>query len=225
MIYSNWELSKANSVYHFDNTRQDQPGEWFWVIGRFNNVWHADLEAIKTASRSMTWENRKFTMGRQGPVSPLLAQEEYDVAQGGGDPKMSLVDIFDDIQSYSNLQRIVDFFALEQAHARVHVQRTGQVFNRHIDKLGDLYPGVAHDRIIRFAVMLEDWEPGQFYQYGTAMYEHWQAGDVHWFDWPNVPHATANASNHARYTLQITGIKTNQTDRLISQNEVAYYTI
>lgn len=224
-MLSNWEISRAQSQYHFDNTTQDQPGEWFWVIGRFANTWHSELDHIKTETRPMTWETRKFTMGRAGPVSPLLAQEEYDVAQGGGDPKMALVDIFDDLAVCPNLQSIVDFFALDQARARVHVQRTGQVFNRHIDKLGDLYPGVSPDRIIRFAVMLEHWEPGQFYQYGTAMYERWQAGDVHWFDWPNVPHATANASNHARYTLQVTGIKTDQTDNLISQKDFVYYTI
>lgn len=224
-MLSSWEISRAQSQYHFDNARQDRPGEWFWVIGRFANTWRHELETIKTATRSMTWENRKFTMGRDGPVSPMLAQEEYDVIQGGGDPKMTLVDIFDNLECCPNLQNIVNFFSLEQEKARVHVQRTGQVFNRHIDKLGDLYPGVDHDRIIRFAVMLEDWEPGQFYQYGTAMYEQWHAGDVHWFDWSNVPHATANASNHARYTLQVTGIRSAQTDTLISQKEFEYYTI
>lgn len=222
-MLSNWEISRAQSRYHFDNQIKDQPGEWFWVIGRFDNIWSEELEAIKSASRPMTWENRKFTMGRNGPVSPMLAQEEYDVIQGGGDPKMTLVDVFDDFANMPNLQRIVDFFALEQVSTRIHIQRTGQVFNRHMDKLGDLYPGIPHDRIIRFAVMLEDWEPGQFYQYGTAMYERWQAGDVHWFDWPNVPHATANASNRARITLQVTGIKTAATDQLISQKQFTHF--
>jgi hypothetical protein len=63
--------------------------------------------------------------------------------------------------------------------------------------------------------MLEDWEPGQFYQYGNLMYENWTAGEVHYFDWPNVPHATANASSYPRYTLQITGVCTARTYEII----------
>jgi hypothetical protein len=34
-------------------------------------------------------------------------------------------------------------------------------------------------------------------------------------DWANVPHATANASNHARATIQITGLKTNRTREIL----------
>jgi hypothetical protein len=215
MYNSSWEYSKSRSTYHFDKKIKDQADEWFWVLGKFKNTWSQDLIAIKEAARPMTWENRKFSMGRNGPVSAMLEQEEYDVVKGGGDPKMTLVDMFDDFDSYPNLKAIIDFFALEQSKTRLHVQRTGQVFNRHIDKLDDLYPGTAHDQIIRFAVMLEDWEPGQFYQYGNLMYENWTAGEVHYFDWPNVPHATANASSYPRYTLQITGVCTARTHEII----------
>jgi hypothetical protein len=215
MYSSSWEYSKTRSKYHFDNNKKDKTNEWFWVLGKFKNTWAQDLVAIKEASRPMTWENRKFTMGRNGPVSPMIDAEEYDVIQGGGNPKMTLVDVFDDIGCYPNLQKIVNFFGLEQSNSRIHVQRTGNVFNRHIDKLDDLYPGVAYDQIIRFAVMLEDWKPGQFYQYGNLMYENWSAGEVHYFDWINVPHATANASNYPRYTLQVTGIRTDKTNKII----------
>ena len=99
------------------------------------------------------------------------------------------------------------------------------MFNRHIDKLDDLYPNTAPERIIRIAVMLEDWEPGQFYQYGNDMYDRWHAGDCHYFDWWNVPHATANASNYPRYTLQITGIRTDITDKLLSQKTFTQFKI
>jgi hypothetical protein len=65
--------------------------------------------------------------------------------------------------------------------------------------------------------MLTDWEPGQFYSYGTYTYSHWRAGDVHIFDWVNVPHATANASRSMRPVLQITGLKTAVTQFLLDQ--------
>jgi hypothetical protein len=64
--------------------------------------------------------------------------------------------------------------------------------------------------------MLEDWEPGQFYMYGNLVYDRWRAGDAHVFDWPNVPHATANASRKIRPALQVTGRKTAKTRELLA---------
>jgi hypothetical protein len=40
----------------------------------------------------------------------------------------------------------------------------------------------------------------------------WAAGEVTTFDWLNVPHCTANAGLSPRVTLQITGIRTEQTE-------------
>jgi hypothetical protein len=65
-------------------------------------------------------------------------------------------------------------------------------------------------------IMLADWEPGQFYSYGNYTYSQWRAGDVHIFDWANVPHATANASRSMRPVLQVTGLKTNRTRELLA---------
>ena len=222
---SSWEFTRARSHYHFDKQRKDNPGDWYTVLGRFKNTWAASLESIKNNCRPMTWENRKYTINREGPVSPMLEQEEYDIVIGGGDPKMAVVDVIDNFEPYPELTDIVNFFGLEQVKVRLHIQKTGQVFNRHIDKLDDLYPDQATERIIRFAVMLEDWEPGQFYQYGNDMYDRWSAGDCHYFDWWNVPHATANASSSPRYTLQITGIRTAITDKLLSQKTFTQFTI
>lgn len=213
---SSWEFTKARSKYHFDNNRVDRQGDWYTVLGRFDNTWAASLESIKNNSRPMTWENRKYTINREGPVSPMLEQEEYDIVVGGGDPKMAIVDVIDNFEPYPELTDIVNFFGLDKVKVRLHIQKTGQVFNRHIDKLDDLYPDVDPENIIRIAVMLEDWEPGQFYQYGNDMYDRWKAGDCHYFDWWNVPHATANASSLPRYTLQMTGLKTDRTRNILS---------
>ena len=106
-------------------------------------------------------------------------------------------------------------FGLIDARPRVHVQSTGQVFNWHLDTLDLLFPGVDPNRLIRITVMLEDWQPGQFFLYGTYNYQNWKAGDITWFRWQDVPHATANASLRPRCTLQITGIRTDFTDRLL----------
>ena len=54
------------------------------------------------------------------------------------------------------------------------------------------------------------------------LYQQWHAGDFHIFDWPNVPHATANASQHSRITLQITGLRTAETNKIIGNNPFLY---
>jgi hypothetical protein len=211
---SNWEYCKARSSYHFSD-KLDLPGEWFKVLGQFKNTWADDLAFIKDTAKPMTWENRKFTMGRNGPMSPMLAQEEADILAGGGNPKMELVDTYSDFAKSTSLQAVIDFFGLNNPQCRVHVQRTGQVFNYHMDKAETMYPTEPTGNIVKLAVMLEDWQPGHFYQYGNLTYEHWKAGECHVFDWYNAPHCTANASNKARYTLHITGLKTDRTDQII----------
>ena len=211
---SNWEYTKNQSNNHFDDTRIDKPGEWFRILGRYKNTWSQELEYIKLHTRPMTWRNRKSTVATPRPasLSPHIEQEEYDILQGGGNPEMELTDVFDDLDRVPNVKQLSVQFALEQEKTRVHVQRTGQVFNQHIDKLDMVYPDSDPANIVKLVVMLEDWRPGQFYIYGTSTYTHWQAGDVHWFDWANTPHSTANASHYPRYSVNIMGLRTNKTD-------------
>jgi hypothetical protein len=50
------------------------------------------------------------------------------------------------------------------------------------------------------------------------MYDKWRAGEVHVFDWKNVPHCTANASSHPRAVLQMTGLKTERTREILENS-------
>jgi len=179
----------------------------------------------------MTWATIKNNLGRDG-TNTLLPAQELDIVRGGGDPNMTLVDINDQLDDYAGFQKIAQFFGLEQTKLRFHTQHTGQVFNYHIDGLSSwcvnknsAWPDIPKDRLIRFIVMLDDWQPGQFYIYGNCMYDRWKAGEIHWFDWQNIPHATANASHHARHTLQISGVRTELTDRLLSSTMYREFTI
>ena len=211
---SNWEYTKNRSKYHFDDTRIDESGQWFKVLGRYENTWAQELDYIKLHTRPMTWRNRKSTVATPRPtsLSPHIEQEEYDIVQGGGNPEMELTDVFDDLDSVPNIKGLSAQFALDQEKTRVHVQRTGQVFNQHIDKLDMVYPDSKLADIVKLVVMLEDWRPGQFYIYGTCTYTHWRAGEVHWFDWFNTPHSTANASNFPRFSVNIMGLRTDKTN-------------
>jgi hypothetical protein len=93
---------------------------------------------------------------------------------------------------------------------RIHVQQPGEVWNLHIDKLQKWCPEDP-SQVLRVFVQLTDWQPGQFWEYGNYHWNQWRAGDVTTFDWPNMPHSTANAGYHPRATLQLTGVITPKT--------------
>jgi hypothetical protein len=213
---SNWDWCVAHSEYHFDKTVAEEVGDWFDILGRFEGNWKDERDALVAASMPINWETRKF-YGDREDTSPMLEQEEYDIAAGGGNPKtLMLTNMLDDLEQFPTLYAMADYFGLEGAGTkkRAHVQLTGQMFNLHIDKLWDRCPEDP-ERVARITIMLDDWQPGQFYMYGNYVYSHWQAGEAHIFDWANVPHATANASNHPRPTIQITGLKTDRTRAII----------
>ena len=216
---SNWDWCQAHSEYHFDDGVQDQLGYWFDVLGVFRTDCKSEVGQLVKNSKPINWQTRKY-YGDTDAESPMLTQEEYDIAAGGGDPKkLMLTNMLDDLTEYPMLYKMADYFGLEAGEGeikkRVHVQLTGQMFNYHIDKLWDRCPEDP-ERVARITIMLEDWKPGQFYMYGNYVYDRWQAGEAHIFDWANVPHATANASNHPRPTIQITGLKTDRTREIIA---------
>lgn len=218
---SNWDWTVAHSEYHFDDSIQDQEGDWFKILGTFENpeLWETERKAlVEAALKPINWETRKF-YGDRDTISPMLAQEEYDIKQGGGDPKaLMLTNMVEDFEAFPIITKMKEYFGVEggadEAKVRAHVQLTGQMFNRHIDKLWERCPEDP-ERICRITFFLEDWQPGQFYMYGNYIYSHWKAGEAHIFDWANVPHATANASNSPRSTIQITGLKSDRTRQII----------
>tara|TARA_B110000971_G_C20017728_1_gene504780 strand:- start:1124 stop:1864 length:741 start_codon:yes stop_codon:yes gene_type:complete len=216
---SNWDWTVDHSEYHFNDSIQDQPGDWFDVLGVFQGNWTAEREALVSATKPVNWATRKF-YGESEKISPMIDQEEYDIEQGGGDPEtLMLTNMNDDWDNFPTLYSMMDYFGLKVSNVngakkRAHVQLTGQMFNLHIDKLWDRC-SKDPEQVARITIMLDDWKPGQFYMYGNYIYSHWKAGEAHIFDWPNVPHCTANASNTPRAVLQVTGLKTDRTREIL----------
>lgn len=209
------EIKKTQSQYHFDVNRFDPRWDCVKGLGRFKADFSEDREIIKQTANASSWRTRIFGAkttrgdgGQETPPNNWIQAEEYDISQGGGDPQMSICHMGATLSP--NLQKICDMIGLENGHDKTHMQVVGEVFNIHMDKLGRIYPQ-DHSRIMRIVVMLSDWEPGHFYQYGNHVYTHWKAGDFHTFDWKNVPHCTANAGRNPRFTLVTTGIATEKT--------------
>lgn len=220
---SYYDTLKETSQYHFDNTRRDHLGEWFTVHGRFEGNWQQELEQLKSETQPLTWRNISSALGHKTPQAQWTPErearvnsQELDIVRGGGDPEMALADVNIHVAQYPVFSSMIDAFGLESAHARVHVQRTGQVFNMHIDTYKTGFPDVPEEKLIRIVVQLEDWVPGQFYCYGTHNYSHWQAGEFHSFRWKDVPHGTANASSVPRTSLIVTGVMSDKTINMLN---------
>lgn len=209
---SSWDETRANSDYHFDPRKQDSKDDVITALGHITPTWLADLDNIISTSKPAQWANRGYK-GEGVEVPPAdLAAEEYDIARVGADPKQTITHL--NWQLPESLQIIADAFGLKDSMARIHVQRPGELWHRHIDKLQKWSPDDP-TQVLRVFIQLTDWQPGQFWEYGNYHWNQWRAGDVSTFDWANMPHSTANAGHHPRVTLQLTGVITNQTQEYL----------
>jgi hypothetical protein len=208
MTQSNWEITRARSQYHFDNTQMDPRWDTVQQLGHITPHWHEELSAAVAESTPVTWRTRGRDSDPLKRASEEYDQEDYDLEQQGYGRDHIVTDLNYNLAPV--FQHIADQFALNKSMARIHVQRPGQTWNLHLDKLEKWMPAdPAH--VVRYFVQLTNWQPGHFWSYGNYQWSGWHAGNVSTFDWINVPHATANAGHVSRATLQITGVKTPQT--------------
>ena len=205
---SSWDKLRAKSTYHFDPTRKETHNDVIIDLGHIRPDWDDELQTILAESRPANWETRGFKGEGVFVPKPELEDEEYDLERVGIDPKVTITDLAWKLGP--KLQAVSDAFALDDCMNRIHVQRPGQLWHRHIDKLYKWFPEDP-DQVMRIFIQLTDWQPGQFWEYGNYHWTQWRAGSVTTFDWQNLPHSTANAGFEPRVTLQITGVKTGRT--------------
>lgn len=119
--------------------------------------------------------------------------------------------------------KLFNAIGLKNADQMIHVQKPGQMHIIHID---DAYAGgrfnymseqIKRKKVHRVFIMLDDWHPGQVMLMGNQHVYKWKKGDVLWFDWPNLPHGTANFGHHDRPLLFITGEETEQFKKLLKK--------
>lgn len=206
---SNWEFLRQRSAYHFDSQQLNPQWDTVIQLGHIEPRWQLELATVLGSAHPVTWRTRGRDKDPLQRRSEEYDQEDYDLEQQGYGRNYVVSDL--EYSVPATLQTIADQFGLEKTMTRIHVQRPGQVWNLHLDKLEKWLPENPH-RVARYFVQLTDWQPGHFWIYGNFVYQGWLAGDVTTFDWINVPHATANAGHTARVTLQITGVKTEATD-------------
>lgn len=213
---SSYQETKKKSTYHFDPRRKDQQQDVVHYLGHIEPTkgWRTAVEEIVAAARPATWETRGYK-GQGIDIPPAdLAAEELDLELGGYDRNYVITHMSWDIPNI--FQPVINRFGLADCMARLHVQKPGEMWNVHIDKLGKWAPENP-DSVMRIMIQLTDWQPGQFWEFGNYHWRRWRAGDVVSFDWQNMPHSTANAGYDPRVTLQLTGVKTSETYDFLSE--------
>jgi hypothetical protein len=218
---SSWDTTCNASAYHFDTSITDPRWDTVIGLGRFTPVWQSELEQIINRSEPATWATRGYKGRGVPPPDEDQIAETYDLERVGVDPEKIITHLNWEIPPV--LQQISERFGMTDTMSRIHVQRPGELWNLHIDKLQKWRPEDP-SRVLRVMIQLTDWQPGQFWEYGNYHYRGWRAGDVTTFDWQNVPHSTANAGHHPRATLQLTGVITDQTQKFLQtlKNTVSY---
>lgn len=209
---SSWELTKPRSKYHFRNDYLDPEFDKVIRLGKFKLNVDDMVSGLVDNSRPATWRTRG-AVGKSRPEEELAA-EDYDLERFGYGKDYQITHLNWDIPEV--LQKVSKLFALDDCMNRIHVQKPGEVWNLHPDKLEKWNPENP-DSIIRIQVALTDWQPGQFWSYGNYQHSMWKVGEVTSFDWQNLPHSTANASHYPRITFQITGVKTEQTEDFLAE--------
>ena len=205
MTTSAWELTKQRSNYHFDNFKFDPDQDKVITLGNIAPFWSAELDEIIKLAQPKTWRTRG--KGADRPAEEY-DQEEYDLEEQGYGKDYVISDLTWEVPETFN--KIAVWFGMDNAKMRLHVQRPGQVWNLHLDKLEKWNPEDP-SKVMRIQIALTDWEPGHFWSYGNYIHSGWHAGDVTTFDWQNIPHSTANAGHAPRVTLQLTGVATDKT--------------
>ena len=224
---SNWDYIKEKfSNYHFDKWKFDEVGDYYDLLGRF--ILAPNIEEIlapleeqchKTGWNDLTKES--LHPGFPGGKSPLYDQEEYDRTESGILGEYTQLIPEQEMYEIEEIQSLARYWKLKRLRTRIHIQLPGQVFIQHIDKLWHRNPADP-TKIIRLMVALRDYEPGQIITYGNAVYTRWRAGDITVFDTLNVPHASVNLSKVNRPFLVITGIRTDETDAILSASHKDY---
>jgi hypothetical protein len=207
-----WDIIKQRSNYHFDNFRLDPEQDKVTFLGNIDPFWQDELDSAMKLAQPKTWRTR----GKEGNErsSEEYDQEDYDLEQFGYGKDHIVSDLTWEVPE--TFKRLQLRFAMDNSKMRLHVQRPGQVWNLHLDKLEKWNPEDP-SKVMRVMIPLNNYEPGHFFSYGNYVHTQWHAGDVYTFDWQNIPHSTANAGHVPRITLQLTGVVTDQTREFLRQ--------
>lgn len=215
--YRNWyhstwpSISKGSSAWHFDNSKTPQPGlDSYTLVGRVQlpNNWQQDIDPSEISTAA--WK-RLIAVTHDQELQEKLTKNLEEVGQN---PENGMFDTVN-ITHLSIAQKLTAALGLEHSITRLHIQRPGQLLNMHIDDLTSKEQNPNEVR--RFIIAVEDWCPGQVFQFGNAVWSQWRAGDCVTWSWQDIPHGSANFGWENRPMIQVTGYVTQLTQHIVDQ--------
>ena len=224
---SRWEFTKSQSNWHFDSKRLPDLGDdSFTPICVFDADFTEAIAQCMPRTKPSSWASRN-DFNREIADKGLYSAnaEERDLIRAGADPKQEVFNraAAEDVELF---RRISDHLGLEDPMIKFHNQTTGQMLHFHIDNFAarpereNSFRVTEMDRnpdiMRRFAIMLADWEMGQAWMFGNAVYHQWTAGTCITWEWRDMPHATVNAGWKPRPLLQITGRQSQRTRDIVA---------
>ena len=207
--------------YHFNKWTKDKEGEFFKIIGRFDCNFTKEISLVrKTRMKTKRFNEQPYTYAnnKASTIDGVYhALEDADNYAGQPDAEMFDAYRYNDDYKFPIFRRVAEWFELNKKKEQTwkfHDQKPNQQLMYHIDNL----PGeprmsriqspdfkYAKDKV-RFLVFLENWEPGQIFQFGNYVHTQWKKGEIVTWEWSTLPHATWNGSWTKRPVLQITGL-------------------
>lgn len=226
---SRWEYLKNKSPWHFD-PQKEATDDW-QIISRFEGNWTTELDNLVASSNGGTPLNFLNKLITTNPYTAKIDQADMDTMGLKQDAVFlnRILPPFLNRTSCPLIYKMIDWFALENALPKIHIQSPGQVFPLHIDdltthrgnKIGNAEMDEHPERWARFEVQLKDWTWGHVWGIGNSYWKQWKAGDIMYHPWWEHPHGTANFSMEKRINLQVTGKVTEKTiERLNSKFEI-----
>lgn len=216
----------GDNDYHYEWDKNETVGYDCRFVTRFIGEWDNEVQKILNDIKSSQDEGRA-QYGNWGKDEHKEWEDKPEfkkLAETGRDWYAECKDIGIDPNNFA-LWRSVDYIVepfstmieklgLEQPYHDFHFQFPTDVIPFHNDSYDTSHVDDQRD-LVKFFIFLEDWKPGHFMQFGTTFLK-WKKGDVVYFDWKNIPHATANAGWEPRCMLQVSGIVTDRTKDILS---------
>jgi hypothetical protein len=195
----------------------------FQIVGRFIGNWQSEVNCIIercNGGRGFNFLNKLSKNTDVMPYTYELDKADMDLAGIPQDaifvnkinPKLLNEMLADG--SIPTIKKMIDWFGFTgKVLPKIHIQHPGQVFPFHFDDLTthrnnsdqSLEVDASPDSFARIEVQLKAWDYGHVWGIGNNYWSNWQAGEIMWHPWYNVPHGTANSGRTPRINLQITG--------------------
>ena len=175
--------------YHFNKWTKDKEGEFFKIIGRFDCNFTKEISLVrKTRMKTKRFNEQPYTYAnnKASTIDGVYhALEDADNYAGQPDAEMFDAYRYNDDYKFPIFRKVAEWFELNKKKEQTwkfHDQKPNQQLMYHIDNL----PGeprmsrinspdfkYAKDKV-RFLVFLENWEPGQIFQFGNYVHTQWK---------------------------------------------------